>query len=162
MGRKRLFKNNAEKLRVWRARKKIKNNLGVYMPTRLDMETRKVLETTSPELMKENLKQEQIQEDLEENLDKMNEEQFQEYIRTSHEGLHSAWYCPCGDIENFIYKERCTYCGLPRPDDRDEDSIVFLARFPMANKWSKVERLDKDIYAQWKKEHLDAEGNISI
>ena len=132
------------------------------MPTRLDMETRKVLETTSPELMKENLKQEQIQEDLEENLDKMNEEQFQEYIRTSHEGLHSAWYCPCGDIENFIYKERCTYCGLPRPDDRDEDSIVFLARFPMANKWSKVERLDKDIYAQWKKEHLDAEGNISI
>jgi biotin synthase-like enzyme len=129
------------------------------MPTRLDMETRKVLETTSPELMKEHLRQEQIKEDLEENLNKMSEEQFQEYIRNSHEH-NDAWFCPCGDIENFIYKERCTYCGIPRPNDRDEDSEVFLAKYPMASKWSKVERLGKDIYAQWQRENLDADGNI--
>jgi biotin synthase-like enzyme len=159
MGRKRLFKNNAEKLRVWRARKKIKNNLGVYMHTRLDIETRKALEITSPELMKENLRQEQIEEDLEENLDKMSEEEFKEYVRNSHEH-NDAWFCSCNDIENFIYKERCSWCGIPRPDDRDDDSEKFLNKYPMAKKWSKVEKLGKDIYALWQKGYLD--GSISI
>jgi hypothetical protein len=56
MGRKKIYENNAEKLRVWRAKKKLKKNrLGVYPsynPIRLDKDTREKIETLNPELLK--------------------------------------------------------------------------------------------------------------
>jgi hypothetical protein len=132
MGRKKLYKDNAEKLRVWRLKKKLESN--PHARIRMDVNTReKVKEVIEPEVKKvlENLEKNPYEDDF----SKMTEEEFIDYIDANEK--KNAWLCPECEHLSWLYKEYCEYCPplVSRPEEYQEQAEWFLEKYPVARKW---------------------------
>jgi hypothetical protein len=172
LGRKRIYKDNATKLREWRKQKKIEKaqafakfidlskeqeQLKQGKPLEV-IEREKDLENASKFLVEQNKLQcpgkEVDTEDIE--LDLMTEDQFEEYIKDkkdNNKGINNAWTCSTCDTQMLIYKERCTFCGQLRPSDLDEEAELFLCKYPIARKWVQVKETFLEMNKRFLEEH---------
>lgn len=138
-GRKRIYRDNAERSRAWRLKKKLERAkaYGNINSVRAYTEDRELVEKLNPEL------KDTTPEVTETDLNNMTEDQFLEWLEANEaEGNH--WECSyCGTV-NPIYREECVYEGLPRPERLDEGAELFMLKYPVSRQWTQVKETDID------------------
>jgi hypothetical protein len=134
IGRKRIYKNNAEKLRIFRLKKKKEQQLkydGRVTYVR-QYEDEKLLQNLHPELREIEV--------TETDISNMTEEQFLDYMDSENNELWQYWRCEhCNDI-NPLYREECIVDRVRRPEEYDYDAERFLEQFPVCKQWIKVKQ----------------------
>ena len=131
MGRKRLYKNDAEKLRCWRLKKRLEQDKKLYGEVKfipMNPEDREIIEATTPELLKGD--KSINPEDLE------TLEQFEDWLQENTKDIDNySWECPVCHDYNSLLRSRCRHCSEPMPEEYQKEVDLLLEIYPIAKRF---------------------------
>jgi hypothetical protein len=132
MPRPRIYRNNAEKLRIWRAKKKLKEEQslygGVHGRVTISPDDREVIKTTNPELVK-------VDKPINpEQLKSLGE--FEDWLeKNSGRDEDYSWECPVCHTYNSLLRNVCRHCSEPISEEYQEQIDIFLELYPTAKRF---------------------------